>query len=148
MGKSIPAIIIGFLEAMFIVTMAVFWFEVPLQGSLWLLILGILVFLLSSVGVDLMISSFSVTQQQALLGAFLFMVPAVILSGFATPISSMPALIQDIALINPLRYFISIIHGVILEQATLSTLIGELLSMALIGITSLLLAGWLFRHRL
>lgn len=85
MGKSIPAIIIGFLEAMFIVTMAVFWFEVPLQGSLWLLILGILVFLLSSVGVGLMISSFSVTQQQALLGAFLFMVPAVMLSGFATP---------------------------------------------------------------
>jgi ABC-2 type transport system permease protein len=148
LGMAFPAIIIGFLEAAFTITITVFWFGVPLQGSLWTLALALFIFLLSSVGVGLMISSLAATQQQGLLGAFLFMVPAVILSGFATPIANMPELVQDLTLINPLRYFLIVIRGVFLEGMPLSTLAGELWRMALIGIVCLALAGWLFRHRL
>ena len=85
-GKTLPGFIIGLGEASVIMLAAVFWFKVPLLGSLFTLYTGIALFLLSGVGVGLMISSFAVTQQQGLLGAFIFMVPAIILSGFATPI--------------------------------------------------------------
>ena len=90
LGKACPGFIIGAVEASFIILVAVFWFDVPLRGSLPALYLGLFLFLLSAIGIGLMISSLAVTQQQGLLGAFLFLVPAVILSGFATPIANMP----------------------------------------------------------
>jgi len=89
-----------------------------------------------------------VTQQQGLLGAFLFMVPAVILSGFATPIANMPAFVQTITLIDPLRYFLVILRKVFLEGAGFDVLMGQFWPMAVIGGVSLILASWLFRHRL
>jgi ABC-2 type transport system permease protein len=95
-----------------------------------------------------MISSLSVTQQQGLLGAFLFLVPSVILSGFATPIANMPELIQTITLINPLRYFLVVLRGVFLEGYSYAALVDQYWPMALIGIVSLTAAGWLFRHRM
>jgi ABC-2 type transport system permease protein len=95
-----------------------------------------------------MISSFSVTQQQGLLGAFLFVVPAVILSGFTTPIANMPRIVQDLTLVNPMRYFMVVIRGVFLQGASFSGLLGQFWPMAAIGLLSLMLAGWMFRHRL
>lgn len=147
-GKALPAIVIGFLEGVLIIGVAVYWFGVPLQGSFWVLGLALFIFLLSSVGVGLMISSLAITQQQGLLGAFLFMVPAVILSGFATPIANMPEVIQDITLINPLRYFMTVIRSVFLKGAPLSDLTAELWRMTLIGTACLVLAARMFRHRL
>ena len=147
-GKTLPGFLIGLAEASVIMLAAVFWFKVPLLGSLFTLYTGIVLFLLSGVGVGLMISSFAVTQQQGLLGAFIFMVPSIILSGFATPIRNMPLLVQNITLINPMRYFMVVLRSVFLEGTPFQLLIPQFWPMALIGVVTLSIAGWLFRHRM
>jgi len=147
-GKSIPGILIGLIEGSLILLVVVFWFEVPLRGSLGALYLGMFLFLLSAVGIGLMISSLAVTQQQGILGAFLFLVPAVILSGFATPISNMPEPVQYLTLINPMRYFMVILRGVFLEGDSYALLFNQYWPMAIIAIVTLSLAGWLFRNRM
>jgi len=147
-GKAVPALIIGIAEASVIIVVAVAWFGVPLVGSLPLLYLGLVLFLLATVGVGLMISSLARTQQQAILGAFLFVVPAVILSGFATPIANMPGWVQNITLLNPMRYFLIIVRGVFLEGISAHSVFDLLWPMALIAAATLTSAGWLFRHRM
>jgi ABC-2 type transport system permease protein len=147
-GKAIPGIVIGLLEATLIILLMVIFFDIPLRGSLGALYLGIMLFLLSAVGVGLMISAISVTQQQAVLGAFLFMVPAVILSGFSTPIANMPQFVQWLTYLNPLRYFLVIVRGVTLEGNSYALLINQYWPMAIIGVVTLTLAGWLFRYRM
>ncbi len=147
-GKALPGFIIGIGEATVIILIAVFWFRVPLNGSPATLYAGIVLYLFSTVAVGLMISSLSVTQQQGLLGAFLFVVPAVILSGFTTPIANMPHLIQQITYLNPMRYFMVIIRGVFLEGTPASALLGQFWPLAVIGLFNMALAGWMFRRRL
>lgn len=147
-GKSIPGILIGLIEGSFILLMVVLWFEVPLRGSLAALYLGMFLFLLSAVGIGLMISSLAVTQQQGILGAFMFLVPAVILSGFATPISNMPIFVQYLTLANPMRYFIEILRGVFLEGDSFGLLFNQYWPMAIIALVTLSMAGWLFRNRI
>jgi ABC-2 type transport system permease protein len=147
-GKSFPGILIGLVEGTFILLMAVYWFEIPLRGSVGALYLGMFLFLLSAVGIGLMISSLAVTQQQGILGAFLFLVPAVILSGFATPIENMPELVQRLTYINPMRYFLIILRGTFLEGDSYGLLFNQYWPMAIIAIVTLTLAGWLFRHRM
>jgi len=148
LGKALPGFIIGILEATAITLIAVLWFRIPLLGSLATLYAGLALFLLSAVGIGLMISSLAVTQQQGLLGAFLFMVPAIILSGFATPIANMPAAIRLITYVDPLRYFLIILRKLFLEGASAAALLHQFWPMALIGVGSMALAGWLFRHRM
>ncbi len=147
-GKSIPGILIGLVEGTFILLMAIYWFDIPLRGSLGALYLGMFLFLLSAVGIGLMISSLAVTQQQGILGAFLFLVPSVILSGFATPIANMPDLVQQLTYVNPLRYFLVILRGVFLEGDSFNLLFNQYWPMAIIAIVTLSVAGWLFRHRM
>jgi ABC-2 type transport system permease protein len=147
-GKALPGLIIGITEATAIILVAVLWFEVPLLGSLWVLYAGLALFVVSAIGVGLMISSLSVTMQQGLLGTFLFLVPAIILSGFTTPIANMPPLVQSITRINPMRYFLVILRSVFLEGTPLHLLIDQFWPMAVIAAVSLTLAGWLFRRRL
>ncbi|MEJ2142323.1 MAG: ABC transporter permease [Gammaproteobacteria bacterium] len=147
-GKSIPGILIGLVEGSFILFMATAWFEVPLRGSLAGLYLGMFLFIFSGVGIGLMISSLARNQQQGMLGAFLFMVPAVILSGFATPIANMPYVVQLITYLDPLRYFLIILRGVFLEGDTTSMLLPYYWPMILIALITLGFAGWLFRHRM
>ncbi len=148
LGKALPGFIIGIVQATLILFIATWWFNVPLLGSLPALYAGLALFLLSGVGAGLLISSLAVTQQQGMLGAFLFMVPAVILSGFATPIANMPPLVQAITLIDPLRYFLVILRKVFLEGAGFAVLLSQFWPMALIGVATLTLASWLFRHRM
>lgn len=148
LGKAIPGFVIGVVEAGFIMLMAVFWFQVPFVGSLLALLLGLFLFLLAAIGIGLMISSLAVTQQQGLLGVFLFLVPAIILSGFATPIANMPEAVQAITYLNPMRYFLIIVRGVFLEGSTVSMLTPQYWPLALIGLISMGAAGWLFRHRM
>jgi ABC-2 type transport system permease protein len=148
LGKALPGFIIGFAEITAIVVIATLWFRVPLRGELTTLYAGLFLFLFSSLGVGLMISSLAVTQQQGLLGAFLFMVPAVMLSGFATPIANMPLFVQHLTLVNPLRYFLVIIRGVFLEGTPLHLLASQFWPMAVIGLVNLTIAGFLFRRRL
>ncbi len=147
-GKAVPGFIIGLLEASLIILMAVYWFDVPLRGQLLPLYTGLALYLLAAIGVGLMISSLSVTQQQGLLGAFLFLVPAVILSGFATPIANMPEAVQYLTLVDPMRYFLIVVRSVFLEATGLEILWPQYWPMAIIALVTLSLAGWLFRHRM
>lgn len=147
-GKSIPGFLVGLLQGTLIVLLAAYAFEVPLRGSLVALYLGMGLFLLSAVGIGLMISSLSLTQQQGVLGAFLFMVPAVILSGFATPIANMPEPVRLLTYLDPLRYFLIVLRGVFLEGADVRLLADQYWPMAAIALVNLSLAAWLFRHRL
>jgi ABC-2 type transport system permease protein len=148
MGKALPGFIIGIMEATLIILVAVFWFEIPLRGNVLTLYTGLILFLLSAVGIGLMISSLAVTQQQGLMGAFMFLVPEVILSGFTTPIANMPWIVQKITLLNPLRYFMVVIRGVFLENAPFGLLAEQYWPMGIIGVATLSFAGWLFRHRM
>ncbi len=148
LGKALPGFLIGLGEASVIILAAHYWFEVPLIGSVAALYAGLLLFLLSAIGVGLMISSLAITQQQGLLGAFLFLVPSVILSGFATPIANMPEAVQYLTLVNPLRYFMVVLRGVFLEGMPFALLLPQLWPMAIIGVVTLAIAGWLFRHRM
>lgn len=146
-GKAIPPFLIGMVEAGFIVVVAVYWFGVPLRGSVVVLFTGIACFLLSAIGVGLSISAFARTMQQGLLGAFMFLVPAVILSGFATPIANMPPMIQSLTLLNPLRYYMVVLRGVFIEGASIGSLTTEMGVMLMIGIVMMSMAAYLFRHR-
>lgn len=147
-GKALPGMIIGLIEASAIIVVATLWFHIPLRGSLPALYIGLFLFLLSSIGVGLMISSLAVTQQQGLLGGFLFLVPAIILSGFATPIANMPVLVQYLTRLNPLRYFMVILRSVFLEGAGMDLLWHQYWPMALIGLATLIMAAVMFRRRL
>jgi ABC-2 type transport system permease protein len=146
-GKSTPAFLIGVTEATLVILIGHFWFRVPLIGDLAALYSGIVLFVLAAIGIGLMISSLAQTLQQAVLGAFLFMVPAVILSGFATPIANMPWVVQLLTYGDPLRYFLVILRGVFLEGTPLDLLTDQLWPMALIAMITLSSASWLFRHR-
>lgn len=148
LGKAIPAVLLGILEASAIILITVGWFHIPLTGSLAALYLGLFLFVLSCIGIGLMISSLAATQQQGLLGAFVFMVPAITLSGFATPIENMPEPIQWFTCLIPLRYFLIICRRVFLEGATADLLIPQYWPMALIGIACLFAAAFLFRRRI
>jgi len=147
-GKVLPGLVVGLVGATILVLVATVWFRIPLIGSVPMLYLGTLLYLLSSVGTGLMISSFSRTQQQALLGAFLFVVPSVILSGFATPLSNMPEAVQYFTYVNPLRYFLVVARGVFLQDLTPGELWPQFWPMAVIGVVTMAIATWLFRRRL
>jgi ABC-2 type transport system permease protein len=147
-GKMMPGLLIGVVEGSVIVVAAVAWFDVPLVGSVGLLYLSLAVFLLAVIGIGLFISSLVETQQQAILGAFLFLVPAVILSGFATPIENMPRFLQVLTLANPIRHFLVIARGIFLKGLPFDLAWNSLWPMALIALFTLTAAAWLFRHRL
>ena len=147
-GKAMPGLIVGVGEASLIILVAVFWFKVPLVGQLTTLYPALIIYVLSIIGVGLMISSFSTTLQQALLGSFLFIVPAVILSGFSTPIANMPMFMQKLTYLDPMRYFLIIVRRVFLEGASIEYFWHELWPMSVIAACTLSLATWLFRHRM
>jgi ABC-2 type transport system permease protein len=148
LGKALPGLLIGLFEATAIVLVATLWFRVPLLGHLWTLYAGLVLFLLSAIGVGLMISSLAVTQQQGLLGAFLFLVPSIILSGFATPIANMPPAVRYLTYLNPMRYFLIVLRSVFLQGTPFNLLLPQFWPMLAIAAVTLTIAGWLFRHRM
>jgi ABC-2 type transport system permease protein len=148
LGKSIPPLLIGILEGTFILGMAVFVYRVPFTGSLALLFGALAVYLCSVIGVGLFISSLAVTQQQAVLGTFTFVVPAIMLSGYASPIENMPDWLQVATLANPMRHFLVIVKGVFLKDMPPSEVLHNLLPVLAIACVTLPSAAWLFRRRL
>jgi len=146
-GKTIPALIIGLTEGTFMLLMGVFVFRVPFQGSVALLYAAMTVYLGSVIGVGLFVSSLAKTQQQAILGAFVFMVPAMLLSGFASPIENMPDWLQTLTLANPVRYYLVIVKGVFLKGMPAVVVLRLLWPLAVIALVTLSVATWLFRHR-
>ncbi|MEM9300871.1 MAG: ABC transporter permease [Pseudomonadota bacterium] len=110
-GKCVPALLIGLTLGTIMLTAAIFGFRIPFNGSIGLVYLGLTLFIVSIVGIGLMISSVSQTQQQAILGTFSIAVPLVLLSGFATPVENMPLVLQGLAEANPLKHFLVIVQG-------------------------------------
>jgi ABC-2 type transport system permease protein len=148
LGKTLPFALIGILDVIMIALIGVFWFDVPLRGNPLILLLGALLFLMSSVGIGLFISTISATQQQAQISVFFFNMPAFILSGFAFPIENMPNWIQTLTYANPLRYFLVIIRGVFLKGNGLDILWPPMLALAFLGGLMILFSSLRFRKRL
>jgi ABC-2 type transport system permease protein len=147
-GKALPAVLVGIVQATLVLLVAQLWFRIPFAGSFITLYAGLSVFLLAAVGMGLLLSSVSKTMQQAMLFAFLLIMPFALLSGLTTPISSMPMILQYVTLINPLRYAIDIAHRVYLEGVGLPLLFPELWPLAINAVVTLSGASWMFRHRL
>ena len=115
LGKTIPVAVIGVIDLALITIVAVFWFDIPLRGSLFELLAAALIYIVAGLSVGLIISTVSRTQQEAFMTMFLFILPAIILSGFFYPISSMPLPFQWLTLANPVRHFLEIVRGVFLK---------------------------------
>lgn len=147
-GKAVPPILIGLIQSTFILLISVFWFRIPMAGSLFSLYVGLLLFTIAIVGIGLSISALSATMQQAMLYTFVLIMPLMLLSGLATPVENMPAPMQWLTSINPLRYGIDLVHRIYLEGTGLGSLAGDILPLMAIAAISLPLAAWLFRHRL
>lgn len=147
-GKTVPGILVGSLGGMFMAFMGVFVIGVPFTGSFLLFCLAILVFVTAISGVGLFISSISVTQQQALLGSFTFMMPSILLSGFATPIENMPTWLQPVTFLIPLRYMLVITKGIFLKDMSAMIVLQNIWPMILIGICTLVSGGLFFRKRI
>ncbi|MDO5056540.1 MAG: ABC transporter permease [Lautropia sp.] len=147
-GKAVPAITIGLLQSTIILLIIHFWFQIPMNGSAALLYLGLLVFNLAAVGLGLSISALSLTMQQAMLYAFLLIMPLMMLSGMLTPVQNMPEVLQVATLANPLRFGMAIVRGVYLEGSSMAELWRQFVPLLLMSAITLPLAAWLFRHRL
>jgi ABC-2 type transport system permease protein len=147
-GKTAPALLVGVGEASGMVLVGVLAFRVPLHGSLVLLYAAMIVYLFAVIGVGLFISALAKTQQQAILGAFVFMVPAMLLSGFASPIENMPDWLQTVSYANPIRYFMVIVKGVFLKDMPTAVALGYVWPMAVIAAVTLTAATWLFTRRM
>jgi ABC-2 type transport system permease protein len=147
-AKTMPALAIGLVLGLMMIAAAVFIFGVPFTGSFCLLIPSLLLFILSVVGIGLMISSVSATQQQAILGAFAIGVPAVLMSGFATPVENMPVLLQWFAEAIPLKHFLVIVEGTFLKAMPVSDIIANTWPLAIIALVSLGMAVTFVRGRL
>lgn len=147
-GKTIPPVIISMCAGTFILLAGIFIFQIPFTGSILALYLAMFVFVCSIVGFGLMISSLCSTQQQAILGAQVFMTPSISLSGFATPIENMPEWLQEATRIIPLRYFLVVAKGSFLKAMPFDIVADNIWPMAIIAIVTLTTAQWFFRHRL
>jgi ABC-2 type transport system permease protein len=147
-GKAIPSMLVGTVQATNVLLVAQLWFRIPFQGSFLVLYAGLILFMLAAVGFGLFISSIAQTMQQAMLYTFIVMMPFTLLSGLTTPISSMPLILQDFTLINPLRYAIDIAHRVYLEGVGLDRLWPDLWPLMLISAVTLTGASWMFQRRL
>jgi ABC-2 type transport system permease protein len=148
LGKTIPYIVIAMVQMMVVTVFAVFWFEIPLEGSLLLLFFSACLFLLSTLGIGLFISTISKTQQQAMMTTFFFLLPFFMLSGFVFPIQNMPEVIQWLTCINPLRFFLVVIRGIFLKGVGLSVLWPQLLAMGILGLVVFTGAVTRFKKRL
>ncbi|MBU1206977.1 MAG: ABC transporter permease [Proteobacteria bacterium] len=148
LGKTIPFALIGYMDVALVTFVGVFLFDVPIRGSIALLLLATTLYLLSSLGIGLFISTISRTQQQAMMTMFFFFVPAILLSGFIFPIANMPAWAQYLTYANPLRYFLIIIWGIFLRGNGLDVLWPQLLSLAILGTIVFTFSSLRFRKRL
>lgn len=146
-GKTLPFIVIGTVDILVVTTIAIFWFKIPFMGSIWFLLLCSFTFMLTTLGIGLLISTFSSTQQQAMMTTFLFIMPFVILSGFAFPISNMPKEIQYFTYINPVRYFVEIVRAIFLKGSGFVELRTQFLALLIIGISVLSLSVFRFQKR-
>jgi ABC-2 type transport system permease protein len=148
LGKLLPFLAIGFLDMGLLLAAGTWVFDVPLRGNLLVVAVGVTLYLFSTLGVGLFISTVSQTQQQAFLGGFLFMLPSILLSGIMTPIRGMPAWLQAITQLNPLRHFAEIMRTVLLRGAGFGDVWFPLAMLAALGLGVMGLAASKFRTQL
>lgn len=139
-GKMIPVAALGLFDVALVTVLAVWWFEVPLRGALPALLVGSVLYLMSTLGLGLLISSYASTQQQAMLLGFFAIMPAIVLSGFAFPISNMPLGVQWLTYLDPLRYFLVIIRDLFLKGGGMFDHLFEFAMMTLLGVAALALS--------
>jgi ABC-2 type transport system permease protein len=148
-GKLIPFIILGFIDVLIVQAVIVFWFGINIRGDFLFLLFSSLLFVMSTLGFGLFISTISKTQQQAMLVAmFGLLMPMIYLSGFAFPIENMPEIIQYITYLIPLRYYTTIIRDVILKGSGFADLVFETTMLFISGILILSLSAARFKKRL
>ncbi len=148
LGKTIPYILISLAQMVAVSLFAVFWFDVPMRGSALLMFLGVCLFLLSTLGIGLFVSTISATQQQAMMTTFFFIVPFFMLSGFVFPIENMPLVVQWLTYLDPLRYMIVIIRGIFLKGVGMEVLWPQYLALVVLGTAVFAGAVGRFRKRL
>ncbi len=144
-GKTVPFAIIGLVDLVLIAAVALLWFRVPFQGDFLLLLLAGVLYLFSTLGLGLLISTISGTQQEAVMTAFLVIMPLMLLSGFMFPVSSMPTVFQWLTLLNPLRHFLEIVRAIFLKGAGLGALWPQFLALLIMGTALLAIAAGRFR---
>jgi ABC-2 type transport system permease protein len=145
LGKTLPFFLIGLFDVSLIAVVGTLWFQVPFRGHVSVLFTGAILFLLCMLGVGLLISTVSATQQQAMVTAFFFLMPATTFSGFAFPISTMPQWLQYLTYANPLRYFLIVLRGSYLKGVGMDILWPQMLAMAGLGVGLLATAVLRFR---
>jgi ABC-2 type transport system permease protein len=147
-GKTIPFALVGLIDLVLVTSVAILVFHIPFRGSALLLLACSILFLMTSLGAGLFISTVSNTQQQAMMSSFFFTMPAFMLSGFTFPIRNMPPAIKAIAYVNPVYYFMEIVRGIFLKGAGLQAVWPQMIFLAVFGAAILGLSAWRFQKRL
>jgi ABC-2 type transport system permease protein len=145
LGKTVPFFLIGLLDAGLISLIGTLWFGVPFRGSVTVLSLGVMIFILAALGLGLFLSTIAVTQQQARNSAFFFTMPMTTLSGFGTPISSMPPFFQKLSYLNPLRHIVALLRSVYLKGVGMDVLWREMAPMAVFAVVMLAVSVFRFK---
>jgi drug efflux transport system permease protein len=148
LGKTLPFAIVGLVDVVLVTSAALVIFHIPLRGSVLLLLVCAVLYLLTSLGAGLFLSTISQTQQQAMMAAFFFFMPAFMLSGFAFPIHNMPVAVQYLTYLNPLRYFMEIVRGIFLKGVGIAVLWPQMACLAVYGISVLSLSAMRFQKKL
>ncbi|MBO0765467.1 MAG: ABC transporter permease [Hyphomicrobiaceae bacterium] len=146
-GKAVPGLIVGLAQGTVITLIVRYGFGIPMAGSPLALFTGLVVFLLAVIGVALFISSLVANQQQAMMGIMVYMMPSMLLSGFASPVQNMPTWLQPVAMVSPLTHFMVIMRGVFLRDMPFWLVARQIWPMALIAVVTITAAAWLFRRR-
>lgn len=147
-GKLLPFGVIALFQTALITTLGILWFHIPFRGSPLLLVLATCVYLFTSLGIGLFISTIASTQQEAMMSVFLFYMPTFLLSGFAYPIANMPEVIQWFTLINPMRYYLVIIRGIFLKGVGMDILWINFLALLVFGILVIIMSTLRFRRKI
>jgi ABC-2 type transport system permease protein len=141
LGKAMPGIIVGLIDANIVIVVALLWFRVPFHGNLLIMQAMLVLYMLSGVGIGLALSALAKTQQQAMLGVFVCASPMIVLSGYAAPVENMPPAVQFIGQIDPVRYMLVATRGLFLQDLPLSVVLQQAWPMALIAAVALIVAG-------
>ncbi len=146
-GKTFPPLVFSLITTSFMTSVAIYIFKIPFLGSFILFYIATLIFIISILGIGLFISSICRTQQQAILGAFAFQMPAILMSGYVSPIEDMPIFCQYLTLLDPIRFYLVIIKGLFLKEMPINDVMNNVIPLALISILSLSIASWKFRSK-
>jgi ABC-2 type transport system permease protein len=147
-GKLLPYVLIGLFDFVLALVVAAYLFSVPLRGPLGVALLGTTAYLVCTLGIGLLISTLSRTQQQAFIGGFLFLMPALLLSGVMTPLWGIPDWLLPVTRANPVRYYVEVVRGVLLRGSDFADLRSQIYTLFVMGTCVLGFAAWRFQRTL